>query len=146
MLFFLSHRSFNTHIHSTAQCPCLWSYITVDTSFSEQCGILMVHEPSSYHSSPLIMQFLFLVLPFIPCGGQEESKLPLPINPLGTWAHWVHSCGIHMEIPTERTGSMTQASASNHLVLSEMQQNLRNKNLASPLRIQMDKFKPGAQF
>lgn len=37
-------------------------------------------------------------------------------------------------------------SAGDHLVLSEMQHNLRNKNLAPLIRIQMDKFKLGAQF
>lgn len=62
--------------------------------------------------------------------------------------HQVYSCGISMEIPTGRTSSMTTApgSAGDHLVLSEMQHNLRNKNLAPLIRIQMDKFKLGAQF
>lgn len=39
-----------------------------------------------------------------------------------------------------------QTSAGNHLLLSEMQHNLRNKNLTPQIRIQMDKFKLGVQF
>lgn len=87
--------SFNTHIRSAAQFSRLWSHITVcplETSFTEQHSILTVHDPSSYHLYPLIMQFISLVFPLISCGGLEESKLPLPINPFGAWARIEFTC------------------------------------------------------
>lgn len=71
------------------QCSCLWSHFIVyplEASFSERHNILISHEPSSLYLTPLIMQFLSLFPPLIPCADMEESELPLPINPFGTWA------------------------------------------------------------
>lgn len=69
---------------------------SLETFFTEQHGILIVDEPSSYHLSPLIKKALSLFLPLILCGGQEEFKLPLSINPFGTWARIKFT---HVEFP-----------------------------------------------